>query len=702
MPPDPSDGSERAPLAISVVICAFTTERLGVLAEAIASVREQSLVPHEIVLVIDHSPELLEKARELWPDLRIVENREVPGVSGSRNTGVAESSGDVVAFLDDDAIAHPGWLRRLADDYGDPRVLGVGGTVSPRWAERRPDWFPPEFDWVVGCTHSGMPKERTSVRNLVGANSSFRRPLLVELEGFRTELGRVESNPIGCEETDLCIRMGKQWPDGLILYDPDLHVSQVVPPRRSELRYFRARCVEEGRSKALLSELVGRDSGLSAEREYVRRTLPAGVLRGLADAVRGDAGGLARAGAIFLGLTATVFGYLRELARIRRTGVKELLHRVQPGDPLRVLMVTPRTPLVLGGVERHVMETSRRMAATGVDVTVLCAEPGGAPESSQTLDGVEIRAVRAWPGNADWRFAPGIWREIGRRRWDVVHVQSYHTFVAPLAMLRALSLRIPYLLTFHGGGHSSRLRNRLRRAQRAALRPLLARAKRLVAVARFEIDFYSRELRLPSERFALIPNGTDFTPAPAGAQENGDGRVVLATIGRLERYKGHHRVIEAFPHVLARHPDASLLVVGTGPYEPELRALAATLGLDERVEFTSVPANDSQAMATLLGATSLVVLLSDFETHPLTALEAAAAGRRLLVADRGGLAELAGDGYARAVDPEAAPAEVGEAILEVLSAPAPEGPPPLVSWDESTAALLALYRSVTGSSQAAG
>jgi glycosyltransferase involved in cell wall biosynthesis len=89
-----------------------------------------------------------------------------------------------------------------------------------------------------------------------------------------------------------------------------------------------------------------------------------------------------------------------------------------------------------------------------------------------------------------------------------------------------------------------------------------------------------------------------------------------------------------------------------------------------------------------------VVLLSEFETHPLTALEAAAAGRRLLVADRGGLAELAGDGYATAVDPDARPAEVGAAILEALAAPAPEAVPALISWDESASALLALYRSV--------
>src|SRR4029077_6201031 len=125
--------------------------------------------------VIDHAPDLLDEARALWPDLKVVANRERKGLSGARNSGVAEASGEVVAFLDDDAIAAPEWLARLAAAYADPKVVGAGGTVRPRWVEGKPGWFPPEFDWVVGCTHSGMPQTLEPVRNLVGANMSFRR-----------------------------------------------------------------------------------------------------------------------------------------------------------------------------------------------------------------------------------------------------------------------------------------------------------------------------------------------------------------------------------------------------------------------------------------------------------------------------------------------------------------------------------------------
>jgi glycosyltransferase involved in cell wall biosynthesis/GT2 family glycosyltransferase len=680
-----------------VLICAYTLDRLDVLSQAIDSVRAQSLAAHEIVLTIDHSPELLAEAERRWPEVRLIENHEEQGLSGARNSGVAACSGEVIAFLDDDAVAAPDWLQRLAEAYRDPNVLGAGGTVRPAWVTGKPNWFPSEFDWVVGCTHSGMPKQREAVRNLVGANMSLRREALLEVGGFRHELGRIGTIPAGCEETDLCIRVGKRWPEGKILYDPAATVDHYVPAARGTREYFTSRCRGEGRSKAVLAGLVGSESGLEAERTYTRRTLPLGVMRGIGDAFRGDLGGLSRAAMIVTGLLTTTAGYLsggRERKRLEKRRLAAGDREDGAGRP-RVLMVTPLSPLHQGGVERHVMEVSRRAAAAGAEVEVLCTEPGGPKLQEQERDGVKIRTVRAWPADRDWCLAPRIWREMSRRPWDVVHVQSYHTFVAPLAMLRALTLGIPYVVTFHGGGHSSEARNRVRGLQRALLRPLLKRAECLVAVARFEIEEYGGELGIPAEKFALIPNGTDLAfSAAGGANGKPEGPPAIASIGRLERYKGHHRVIDAFPFVLKREPEARLVIVGTGPYEEELRKQAQALGIAEKVEFTSTPPDQPAAMAELLQGISLVVLLSDFETHPLVALEAAAAGRRLLVADASGLGERAADGFARPIPLDESPEGVGEAVIEELAKPPQTKRPQLSSWDECAAELLALYRSL--------
>lgn len=694
MPSDlDADRNAAAAPTIAVVVCSFTTERLPVLTDAIESLHAQT-PPHRVVLVVDHSPELLEEARRRWPELKIVANREKQGLSGARNSGVAEAEADVVAFLDDDAIAEPDWLERLAGAYADPDVLGVGGAVHPRWVEGKPGWFPPEFDWVVGCTHSGMPGELSPVRNLVGANMSFRREALLEVGGFSHELGRVGTLPVGCEETDLSIRIGQRWPRAKILYDPAAAVDHVVPPARARVSYFLERCAAEGRSKAVLTSLVGSDDGLSAERSYVRRTLPLGFLRGFRDAFRGDLSGFGRAAMLALGLVTTTFGYLVR-ARARSSPAESGVSEGQEGARrLRVLMVTPRSPLSQGGVERHVMEVSRRIAAAGVDVEVLCADTEVKGVRTEARGGVEIHTVRALPRNRDYYLAPKIWGEIEAGRWDLIHVQSYHTLVAPLAMARALKLGIPYVVTFHGGGHSSGLRNRVRGPQMRVLRPLLARAARLVAVARFEIEDYGKALDLPPEKFALIPNGTDVSFGDGAVVASEPATPVLATIGRLERYKGHHRVLAAFPLVLEREPDARLLIVGKGPYEEELRRQAEDLGVSHRVEITSVPPDDPGGMAALLGGVSLVVLMSDFETHPLVALEAAAARRRLLVADKGGLGELVADGFARGISPYAGPEQTAAAIVEELGMPPPERSPELTSWDECAAALLDLYGSV--------
>jgi glycosyltransferase involved in cell wall biosynthesis/GT2 family glycosyltransferase len=685
------------PPTISVVICAFTRDRLEVLSESVDSLRAQTLPAHEIVLVIDHAPELLEEVRGLWPDLKIVENRERRGLSGARNSGVAAASGEVVAFLDDDAIAAPDWLERLVAAYADPQVLGAGGTVRPRWVEGKPAWFPSEFDWVVGCTHSGMPQQLEPVRNLVGANMSFRRQPLVEVGGFSHDLGRVGTLPVGCEETDLSIRVHQRWPEAEILYDPAAAVEHVVPAARGRVRYFIDRCRAEGRSKAVLSGMVGTGDGLSSERTYVRRTLPFGVLRDLGAVFKGDFSGPSRAAMIVVGLAATTADYLRVRTGIAKPDDTASAHPSSNGTTPRVLMVTPRSPLAQGGVERHVLEVSTRMAAAGVHVEVVCTDPDAGRAGEETHEGVRIRTVRAWPRGRDWHFAPGIWRAMGEEKWDLVHVQSYHTLVAPLAMLRALSLRVPYVVTFHGGGHSLEHRNRARGLQMRLLRPLLRRATRLVAIARFEIEQYGAALGVPAERFVFIPNGTDLSFSDGDVAAAEPAVSTLASIGRLERYKGHHRVLEAFPLVLAQRPEARLLIVGKGPYEEDLRRRVQELGLGDSVEVTSVPPGDPKGMAALLGRVSLVVLMSEFESHPLVALEAAAARRRLLVADAGGLSEIAEDGFGRAIPLDSDPEQIAAAALEELDKPPPKASPSLTSWDDCAGALLALYGSILNS-----
>lgn len=310
-------------LDISVVICVYTEDRWEDILAAVGSVRRQSRPAAETLLVVDHNPALLERLGQEYgedhEEVRVLANAGPRGLSAGRNTGIAAARGDIVAFLDDDAVAERDWLRHFAEGYADPRVMAVGGRTVPAWASgRRPDWFPEEFDWVVGCTYKGLPPGRVRVRNVLGGNASFRKSAFDVVGGFATGIGRDgDKRPLGCEETELCIRLSQALPDAVLLIDDRSVIHHKVPAVRERFGYFRTRAYAEGLSKALVARSVGAGRGLESERRYTTRVLPAGVARGLRDAALGRPGGAGRAGAIVAGVAAAAGGYVLGSFRAR-------------------------------------------------------------------------------------------------------------------------------------------------------------------------------------------------------------------------------------------------------------------------------------------------------------------------------------------------------------------------------------------------
>lgn len=313
----------------SVVVCAYTLKRWDDLVASLTSAAGQDPAPDELWLLVDHNEELLERARtELVPripGLQVVPNTRQQGLSGGRNTALELVGGDVVVFLDDDAQAEPGWLQALAEPYRDPTVIAVGGVAKPRWPQghTRPVTLPAvadgedswdtrgELDWVVGCTYAGQPLQTAEVRNLMGCNMSFRRSVFAQLDGFSESLGRVGTIPLGCEETELCIRGSAQNPGGRILFVPEARIRHHVSEDRLTWSYLVRRCFAEGVSKAAVATMVPPEAALSTERDYTTRVLPRGFLREIGHGARGDRRGWSGAVAIVAGLGWTVAGYLR-------------------------------------------------------------------------------------------------------------------------------------------------------------------------------------------------------------------------------------------------------------------------------------------------------------------------------------------------------------------------------------------------------
>ncbi|MDG4830327.1 glycosyltransferase [Solwaraspora sp. WMMD1047] len=296
----------------TVVIPCHSERRLHYLVSTVESARSQNPAPAEIVVVVDHNPAFYQRLRRDLPGVTVLENQFQRGVSGTRNTGARHAITPLVAFLDDDVLAHRGWLAGLIGPFADTAVVGTGGGIVPRWETSQPTWFPDEFLWAVGGSYAGQPVDTAPVRNVWSGSMAVRREAFLAVGGFRTDFGKVgdRSRP---EDTEFCLRVSRRT-GGHWMYVPSATISHPVQANRATWRYFVTRCYHEGRGKVLMARLLGDPASLGAERGYLRRALPLAVLRGLADTLRGRGVRPAlRSGAVLVGLAAAAVGALAEL-----------------------------------------------------------------------------------------------------------------------------------------------------------------------------------------------------------------------------------------------------------------------------------------------------------------------------------------------------------------------------------------------------
>jgi GT2 family glycosyltransferase len=294
--------------AVTAVIAAFAMDRWDATCEAMASIQAQTAAPAETVLVIDHNPDLLTRAAAAFPKATVIPNAGPQGASSARNTGVAASGGELIAFLDDDAVAAPDWLELMVPHFARPEVVGVGGSCEPLWFTSRPRWFPPEFDWIVGASYRGMPVETQPIRNVWSGNMILRRRIFTEIGGFNEDFGKV-GKVARPEDTDLCLRAAAAQDHGTWMYEPAAVCGHRVPASRERVPFFLRRCLNEGRGKAGLAQLNGA-AATSSERRYTREVLPRGIARGLGEAARGDLSGAERSLAIAAGLSLATAGFV--------------------------------------------------------------------------------------------------------------------------------------------------------------------------------------------------------------------------------------------------------------------------------------------------------------------------------------------------------------------------------------------------------
>ncbi|WP_308203275.1 glycosyltransferase family 4 protein [Frankia gtarii] len=371
------------------------------------------------------------------------------------------------------------------------------------------------------------------------------------------------------------------------------------------------------------------------------------------------------------------------------------------GTTLRVLQVTARFFPDMGGTETHVYETTQRLnRSTDITVEILTTDQSGKLPRKEVVAGTAVHRVAAWPRDRDYYLAPAVAAVIGRGGYDLIHCQGIHNLVPPLAMTAATLRGVPYLVSPHTGGHSSQVRNTVRRTQWRLLGPLMRRARRVICVAEFESQMFMQQAGVAADRISVVPNGVSIAPL---GDEAGLGPVepLVVCVGRLEKYKGQRHLVRALPHLIELVPDVRLMLVGKGPDEEELRLLAHRLGVADRVQLTSIPPADRQAMSDCLARAGVVALLSDYEAHPVAVMEAIALGRPVVVAPTAGLGELASAGLAQSVADPTDPAIVAKALSAHLSRGSGDLPSSLMptpdlsalpTWDGCAQALARIYR----------
>ncbi|WP_247002214.1 glucosyl-dolichyl phosphate glucuronosyltransferase [Halosolutus gelatinilyticus] len=306
-------------MKVSVVICTYAMERYDVFSECVDSVLDQTHEPLEVVIVVDGNEPVFDRVCDDYGDLDDVVircNEENQGISYSRTRGAEIATGDVVAFIDDDAVAEPDWVAELVRAYDETDAIAVGGHAKPDWVAQKPDFFPEEFYWLVGCDERGMGEHMEELRNTYGSNISFRRDVFLSVGGYDENTGRKGDKHIQAHEAPVCIRMADKYGKGVI-YNTNAVVNHKLFEYRGDFRWLVFRSFWQGYSKRIMDLLL--PEAKDDKNEYLRRLLLEFVPDRVTDLVRRpSAPKVEQLLAIFVFTGAVGLGYLYGLFEVDR------------------------------------------------------------------------------------------------------------------------------------------------------------------------------------------------------------------------------------------------------------------------------------------------------------------------------------------------------------------------------------------------
>lgn len=264
---------------VSVIVCTHSLDNFQNLIDAVDSLLNQTHKELEIIIVVDGNQELYERIGKVYDaqgNVKIMVTEESLGAFGAGNVGVKAAQGDVIAFLDDDAVSEKRWIESLVDTYEKSDAISVGGKVLPVWVSGKPDYFPEELYWLVGVTEDSFLEREdvVEVRNTFGVNMSFKREVFEKIGLFNEKLGFAKRGTSYMQgaEPEFALRMKNKLGQGVI-YNPEAIVYHKIPPSKAKPRILIRRSFYQGYSKALLRKLSLSPETLTTEKSYLKDLL---------------------------------------------------------------------------------------------------------------------------------------------------------------------------------------------------------------------------------------------------------------------------------------------------------------------------------------------------------------------------------------------------------------------------------------------
>lgn len=257
---------------ISIIVSTFSTERINDVENLLKSIKYQSYIYIEILIIVDENKELYYKIEKLISDIekdiRIIFNPKNEGLAFSRNIGIKNSTGDIIAFVDDDAILYPDWAEEIVKTFDKNNIGAVAGDIIPLWEYNFMSWFPKELFWMISCSYSMTPDYKCEVERGFGTNMAFKKDIFFEVGMFDTEFGINGTRWIGGEDTIMFLKV--KCNGNKVFFNPEAKIFHKIYFYRIKLLNIIKRAFNGGYSVAKMNNLMKYNLSNSIEDKYLR------------------------------------------------------------------------------------------------------------------------------------------------------------------------------------------------------------------------------------------------------------------------------------------------------------------------------------------------------------------------------------------------------------------------------------------------